>query len=183
MGLVILVALFLPWLMPALDQWTRAAGIAGANVRVRRHFSTHTSCRGCSSAALLSPSARPALCKRRRRRRHLVLVAGLRRPFRSGLCTQHRRRCAHLAADARAHRLRYPRSHPGRRHRLGLGPRASGEAACLTLTAAGVVWALCLATLLPLHHLLTPQASFGHTLVEELWWSAFAVILVPCLSP
>ena len=51
-----------------------------------------------------------------------------------------------------------------------------GEAACLTLTAAGVVWALCLATLLPLHHLLTPQASFGRTLVEELWWSAFAVI-------
>ena len=51
-----------------------------------------------------------------------------------------------------------------------------GEAACLTLTAAGVVWALCLATLLPLHHLLTPQVSFGRTLVDELWWPAFAVI-------
>jgi len=39
-----------------------------------------------------------------------------------------------------------------------------------------VVCALCLATLLPLHHLLTPQVSFGRTLVDELWWSAFAVI-------
>ena len=51
-----------------------------------------------------------------------------------------------------------------------------GEAACLTLTAASVVWALCLATLLPLHHLLIPHASFGRTLAEELWWSAFTVI-------
>ena len=51
-----------------------------------------------------------------------------------------------------------------------------GEAACLTLTAAGVVCALCLATLLPLHHLLTPQVPFGRTVVEQLWWPAFAVI-------
>lgn len=45
MGIVVLVALLLPWLMTVLDQWTRVLGlvgpgIAGANVRVRRKFST-----------------------------------------------------------------------------------------------------------------------------------------------
>ena len=126
MGLVILVALFLPWLMPGIDQWTRAAGIAGANVRVRRHFST--------------PHILP-----------WVLLGGFIVAVGSGLrfgndagaggtlsswqvfvallgpvfAPQHRGRRAYLTAHARAHRLRYPRPHAGRRHSLGLGARAS----------------------------------------------------------
>lgn len=177
MGLVILVALFLPWLMPVLDQWTRAAGIAGANVRVRRSFSTphivpwvlvggfivavgsglrfgnDAGAGGTLSSwqaflALLGPVFAPSIVG-------AVLTSLL----------MHGR----IAADIRGLTL------------AGAAPSAwarvqVGEAACLTLTAAGVVWALCLATLLPLQHLLTPQASFGRTLVEELWWPSFAVI-------
>lgn len=177
MGLVILVALFLPWLMPGIDQWTRAAGIAGANVRVRRHFSTphivpwvlvggfivavgsglrfgnDAGAGGTLSSwqaflALLGPVFAPSIVG-------AVLTSLL----------MHGR----IAADIRGLTL------------AGAAPSAwarvqVGEAACLTLTAAGVVWALCLATLLPLQHLLTPQASFGRTLVEELWWPSFAVI-------
>ncbi|TRX43610.1 FtsX-like permease family protein [Corynebacterium guaraldiae] len=177
MGLVILVALFLPWLMPVLDQWTRAAGVAGANVRVRRSFSTphivpwvlvggfivavgsglrfgnDAGAGGTLSSwqaflALLGPVFAPSIVG-------AVLTSLL----------MHGR----IAADIRGLTL------------AGAAPSAwarvqVGEAACLTLTAAGVVWALCLATLLPLQHLLTPQASFGRTLVEELWWPSFAVI-------
>lgn len=176
-GLVSLVALFLPWLMPALDQWTRAAGVAGANVRVRRSFSTphivpwvlvggfivavgsglrfgnDAGAGGTLSSwqvfvALLGPVFAPSIVG-------AVLTSLL----------MHGR----IAADIRGLTL------------AGAAPSAwarvqVGEAACLTLTAAGVVWALCLATLLPLQHLLTPQASFGRTLVEELWWPSFAVI-------
>lgn len=40
MGMSILIPLLLPWLLPFLDQWTRVLGIAGANVRVRRKFSS-----------------------------------------------------------------------------------------------------------------------------------------------
>ena len=177
MGLVILVALFLPWLMPGIDQWTRAAGIAWANVRVRRHFSTphivpwvllggfivavgsglrfanDAGAGGTLSSwqvfvALLGPVFAPSIVG-------AVLTSLLMR--------------GRIASDIRGLTL------------AGAAPLAwirvqVGEAACLTLTAAGVVWALCLATFLPLHHLLTPQVSFGRTLVEELWWSAFAVI-------
>jgi len=177
MGLVILVALFWPWLMPAIDQWTRAAGIAGANVRVRRNFSTphivpwvlvggfivavgsglrFESAAGAGGTlsswqvfvALLGPVFAPSIVS-------AVLTSLL----------MHGR----IASDIRG--LPLAGATPGAWARIQVG-----EAACLTLTAAGVVWALCLATLLPLHHLLTPQASFGRTLVEELWWSAFAVI-------
>ena len=177
MGLVILVAVFLPGLMPGIDQWTRVAGIAGANVRVRRHFSTphivpwvllggfivavgsglrfanDAGAGGTLSSwqvfvALLGPVFAPSIVG-------AVLTSLLMR--------------GRIAADIRGLTL------------AGAAPSAwarvqVGEAACLTLTAAGVVWALCLATLLPLHHLLTPQVSFGRTLVDELWWSAFAVI-------
>lgn len=177
MGLVILVALFLPWLMPGIDQWTRAVGIAGNNVRVRRSFSTphivpwvlvggfivavgsglrfgnDAGAGGTLSSwqaflALLGPVFAPSIVG-------AVLTSLL----------MHGR----IAADIRGLTL------------AGAAPSAwarvqVGEAACLTLTAAGVVWALCLATLLPLQHLLTPQASFGRTLVEELWWPSFAVI-------
>ena len=177
MGLVILVALFLPWLMPVLDQWTRAAGIAGANVRVRRCFSTPhivpwvlvggfivavgSGLRFASDAgaggtlsswqvfvALLGPVFAPSIVG-------AVLTSLL----------MHGR----IAADIRG--LTLAGATPSARARVQVG-----EAACLTLTAAGVVWALCLATLLPLHHLLTPQAPLGRTLIEELWWPSFAVI-------
>ena len=177
MGLVILVALFLPWLMPGIDQWTRPAGIAGANVRVRRNFSTphivpwvliggfivavgsglrfanDAGAGGTLSSwqvfvALLGPVFAPSIVG-------AVLTSLLMR--------------GRIASDIRGLTLAGATASAWARVQVG-------EAACLTLTAAGVVWALCLATLLPLHHLLTPQASFGHTLVEELWWSAFAVI-------
>lgn len=177
MGLVILVALFLPWLMPALDQWTRAAGIAGANVRVRRHFSTPhivpwvlvggfivavgSGLRLASDAgaggtlsswqvfvALLGPVFAPSIVG-------AVLTSLLMR--------------GRIACDIRG--LTLAGATPAAWARIQVG-----EAACLTLTAAGVVCALCLTTLLPLHHLLTPQVSFGQTLVEQLWWPAFAVI-------
>ena len=177
MGLVILVALFLPWLMPGIDQWTRAAGIAGANVRVRRHFSTphivpwvllggfivavgsglrfgnDAGAGGTLSSwqvfvALLGPVFAPSIVG-------AVLTSLLMR--------------GRIDSDIRG--LTLAGATPSAWARVQVG-----EAACLTLTAAGVVWALCLATLLPLHHLLTPQVSFGRTLVEELWWSAFAVI-------
>lgn len=177
MGLVILVALFLPWLMPAIDQWTRAAGIAGANVRVRRHFSTphivpwvllggfivavgsglrfgnDAGAGGTLSSwqvfvALLGPVFAPSIVG-------AVLTSLLMR--------------GRIDSDIRS--LTLAGATPSAWARVQVG-----EAACLTLTAAGVVWALCLATLLPLHHLLTPQVSFGRTLVDELWWSAFAVI-------
>lgn len=39
MGIVAVIALFLSWILPLVDQWTRTLGIAGANVRVRRQFS------------------------------------------------------------------------------------------------------------------------------------------------
>ena len=177
MGLVILVALFLPWLMPGIDQWTRAAGIAGANVRVRRHFSTphivpwvllggfivavgsglrfgnDAGVGGTLSSwqvfvALLGPVFAPSIVG-------AVLTSLLMR--------------GRIASDIRG--LTLAGATPSAWARVQVG-----EAACLTLTAAGVVWALCLATLLPLHHLLTPQVSFGRTLVDELWWPAFAVI-------
>ncbi len=177
MGLVILVAFFLPWLMPGIDQWTRAAGIAGANVRVRRHFSTphivpwvllggfivavgsglrfgnDAGAGGTLSSwqvfvALLGPVFAPSIVG-------AVLTSLLMRG----------------RIDSDIHGLTLAGATPSAWARVQVG-----EAACLTLTAAGVVWALCLATLLPLHHLLTPQVSFGRTLVEELWWSAFAVI-------
>ena len=177
MGLVILVALFLPWLMPGIDQWTRAAGIAGANVRVRRHFSTphivpwvllggfivavgsglrfgnDAGAGGTLSSwqvfvALLGPVFAPSIVG-------AVLTSLLMR--------------GRIDSDIRG--LTLAGATPSAWARVQVG-----EAACLTLTAAGVVWALCLATLLPLHHLLTPQVSFGRTLVDELWWSAFAVI-------
>ncbi|MDK8692794.1 FtsX-like permease family protein [Corynebacterium sp. MSK158] len=177
MGLVILVALFLPWLMPGIDQWTRAAGIAGDNVRVRRHFSTphivpwvllggfivavgsglrfgnDAGAGGTLSSwqvfvALLGPVFAPSIVG-------AVLTSLLMRG----------------RIDSDIHGLTLAGATPSAWARVQVG-----EAACLTLTAAGVVWALCLATLLPLHHLLTPQVSFGRTLVEELWWSAFAVI-------
>ena len=177
MGLVILVALFLPWLMPGIDQWTRAAGIAGANVRVRRHFSTphivpwvllggfivavgsglrfgnDAGVGGTLSSwqvfvALLGPVFAPSIVG-------AVLTSLLMR--------------GRIASDIRG--LTLAGTTPSAWARVQVG-----EAACLTLTAAGVVWALCLATLLPLHHLLTPQVSFGRTLVDELWWPAFAVI-------
>ena len=177
MGLVILVAFFLPWLMPGIDQWTRAVGIAGANVRVRRHFSTphivpwvllggfivavgsglrfgnDAGAGGTLSSwqaflALLGPVFAPSIVG-------AVLTSLL----------MHGR----IAADIRGLTL------------AGAAPSAwarvqVGEAACLTLTAAGVVWALCLATLLPLHRLLTPQEALGRTILEELWWPSFAVI-------
>ncbi|MDU2587570.1 MAG: FtsX-like permease family protein [Corynebacterium sp.] len=177
MGLVILVALFLPWLMPGIDQWTRAAGIAGANVRVRRNFSTphivpwvliggfivavgsglrfanDAGAGGTLSSwqvfvALLGPVFAPSIVG-------AVLTSLLMRG----------------RIDSDIHGLTLAGATPSAWARVQVG-----EAACLTLTAAGVVWALCLATLLPLHHLLTPQVSFGRTLVDELWWSAFAVI-------
>ena len=177
MGLVILVALVLPWLMPGIDQWTRPAGIAGANVRVRRYFSTphivpwvliggfivavgsglrfanDAGAGGTLSSwqvfvALLGPVFAPSIVG-------AVLTSLL----------MHGR----IAADIRG--LTLAGATPSAWARVQVG-----EAACLTLTAAGVVWALCLATLLPLHHLLTPQASFGRTLIEELWWPSFAVI-------
>lgn len=177
MGLVILVALFLPWLMPGIDQWTRAAGIAGANVRVRRHFSTphivpwvllggfivavgsglrfgnDAGAGGTLSSwqvfvALLGPVFAPSIVG-------AVLTSLLMR--------------GRIDSDIRG--LTLAGATPSAWARVQVG-----EAACLILTAAGVVWALCLATLLPLHHLLTPQVSFGRTLVGELWWSAFAVI-------
>lgn len=177
MGLVILVALFLPWLMPGIDQWTRMAGIAGANVRVRRHFSTphivpwvliggfivavgsglrfgnDAGVGGTLSSwqvfvALLGPVFAPSIVG-------AVLTSLLMR--------------GRIDSDIRG--LTLAGATPSAWARVQVG-----EAACLTLTAAGVVWALCLATLLPLHHLLTPQVSFGRTLVDELWWPAFAVI-------
>ncbi|MCZ9301705.1 FtsX-like permease family protein [Corynebacterium marquesiae] len=177
MGLVILVALLLPWLMPGIDQWTRMAGIAGANVRVRRHFSTphivpwvllggfivavgsglrfgnDAGAGGTLSSwqvfvALLGPVFAPSIVG-------AVLTSLLMRG----------------RIDSDIHGLTLAGATPSAWARVQVG-----EAACLTLTAAGVVWALCLATLLPLHHLLTPQVSFGRTLVDELWWSAFAVI-------
>jgi len=40
LGMSVLIPLLLPWLLPLLDQWTRVLGIAGANVRVRRNFSS-----------------------------------------------------------------------------------------------------------------------------------------------
>jgi len=177
MGLVILVALFLPWLMPGIDQWTCVAGIAGANVRVRRHFSTphivpwvllggfivavgsglrfgnDAGAGGTLSSwqvfvALLGPVFAPSIVG-------AVLTSLLMR--------------GRIDSDIRS--LTLAGATPSAWARVQVG-----EAACLTLTAAGVVWALCLATLLPLHHLLTPQVSFGRTLVDELWWPAFAVI-------
>ena len=177
MGLVILVALFLPWLMPGIDQLTRPAGIAGANVRVRRYFSTphivpwvllggfivavgsglrfanDAGAGGTLSSwqvfvALLGPVFAPSIVG-------AVLTSLL----------MHGR----IAADIRG--LTLAGATPSAWTRVQVG-----EAACLTLTAAGVVWALCLATLLPLHHLLTPQAPLGRTLIEELWWPSFAVI-------
>ena len=177
MGLVILVALVLPWLMPGIDQWTRPAGIAGANVRVRRCFSTPhivpwvlvggfivavgSGLRFASDAgaggtlsswqvfvALLGPVFAPSIVG-------AVLTSLL----------MHGR----IAADIRGLTLAGATPSAWRRVQVG-------EAVCLTLTAAGVVWALCLATLLPLHHLLTPQAPLGRTLIEELWWPSFAVI-------
>ncbi len=38
LGLILLFAFLIPWMLPLLMQWTRPLGIAGANVRVRSNF-------------------------------------------------------------------------------------------------------------------------------------------------
>ena len=181
MGLVILVALMTPWLMPALDQWTRLCGIAGANVRVRRRFSVphivpwvllgglivavgsgvmllkgteslDTLSSGRVFAAFLGPVVAPSIVG-------AVLTSLIMR--------------SRIASDVRGLRL------------AGASPAAwarvqVGEAFCLTVTAAAIVIALSATVVMLLNHLLHPDSpSWMGALWEGLagvWWAPFGLI-------
>ena len=181
MGLVILVALMTPWLMPALDQWTRLCGIAGANVRVRRRFSVPhimpwvllgglivavgsgimmlkdtdslgTLSSGRVFAAFLGPVVAPSIVG-------AVLTSLIMR--------------SRIASDVRGLRL------------AGASPAAwvrvqVGEAFCLTVTAAALVIALSVAVVALLNHLLQTDSHSGMSALWEgfagVWWAPFGLI-------
>lgn len=181
MGLVILVALMTPWLMPALDQWTRLCGIAGANVRVRRRFSVphivpwvllgglivavgsgvmmlkgteslDTLSSGRVFAAFLGPVVAPSIVG-------AVLTSLIMR--------------SRIASDVRGLRL------------AGASPAAwarvqVGEAFCLTVTAAAIVIALSATVVMLLNQLLHPDSHSGMGALWEglagVWWAPFGLI-------
>ena len=181
MGLVILVALMTPWLMPALDQWTRLCGIAGANVRVRRRFSVphivpwvllgglivavgsgvmmlkgteslDTLSSGRVFAAFLGPIVAPSIVG-------AVLTSLIMR--------------SRIASDVRGLRL------------AGASPAAwarvqVGEAFCLTVTAAVLVIALSVVVVAVLNELLSPGSHSGIGALWEglagVWWAPFGLI-------
>ncbi|WP_284853385.1 FtsX-like permease family protein [Corynebacterium sp. MSK072] len=181
MGLVILVALMTPWLMPALDQWTRLCGIAGANVRVRRRFSVphivpwvllgglivavgsgvmmlkgteslDTLSSGRVFAAFLGPVVAPSIVG-------AVLISLIMR--------------SRIASDVRGLRL------------AGASPAAwarvqVGEAFCLTVTAAAIVIALSATVVMLLNQLLHPDSHSGMGALWEglagVWWAPFGLI-------
>ncbi|MDK4279363.1 FtsX-like permease family protein [Corynebacterium accolens] len=182
MGLVILVAFMTPWLMPAVDQWTRLCGIAGANVRVRRRFSVphivpwvlfgglivavgsgirmfkssmgdlDTLSSGQVFAAFLGPVVAPSIVG-------AVLTSLIMR--------------SRIASDVRGLRL------------AGASPAAwvrvqVGEAFCLTVTAAVLVIALSVAVVAVLNELLYPDSYSGMSALREglagVWWEPFGAI-------
>ena len=181
MGLVIRVALMTPWLMPALDQWTRLCGIAGANVRVRRRFSVphivpwvllgglivavgsgvmmlkgteslDTLSSGRVFAAFLGPVVAPSIVG-------AVLTSLIMR--------------SRIASDVRGLRL------------AGASPAAwarvqVGEAFCLTVTAAAIVIALSATVVMLLNQLLHPDSHSGMGALWEglagVWWAPFGLI-------
>lgn len=181
MGLVILVALMTPWLMPALDQWTRLCGIAGANVRVRRRFSVphivpwvllgglivavgsgvmmlkgteslDTLSSGRVFAAFLGPVVAPSIVG-------AVLTSLIMR--------------SRIASDVRGLRL------------AGASPAAwarvqVGEDFCLTVTAAAIVIALSATVVMLLNQLLHPDSHSGMGALWEglagVWWAPFGLI-------
>ena len=181
MGLVILVALMTPWLMPAVDQWTRLCGIAGANVRVRRRFSVphivpwvllgglivavgsgvmmlkgtdslDTLSSGRVFAAFLGPVVAPSIVG-------AVLTSLIMR--------------SRIASDVRGLRL------------AGAAPVAwarvqVGEAFCLTITAAAIVITLSVTVVALLNHLLHPDFYSGMSALWEglagVWWAPFGLI-------
>ncbi|MBK4138524.1 FtsX-like permease family protein [Corynebacterium macginleyi] len=181
MGLVILVALMTPWLMPALDQWTRLCGIAGANVRVRRRFSVphivpwvllgglivavgsgvmmlkgtenlDTLSSGRVFAAFLGPVVAPSIVG-------AVLTSLIMR--------------SRIANDVRGLRL------------AGASPPAwarvqVGEAFCLTVTAAAIVIALSATVVMLLNQLLQADSHSGMGALWEglagVWWAPFGLI-------
>ncbi|MBK4174735.1 ABC transporter permease [Corynebacterium macginleyi] len=181
MGLVILVALMTPWLMPALDQWTRLCGIAGANVRVRRRFSVphivpwvllgglivavgsgvmmfkgteslDTLSSGRVFAAFLCPVVAPS-------------IVGA---VQTSLIMRSR-----IANDVRGLRL------------AGASPAAwarvqVGEAFCLTVTAAAIVIALSATVVMLLNQLLQADSHSGMGALWEglagVWWAPFGLI-------
>ncbi|MBK4146116.1 ABC transporter permease [Corynebacterium macginleyi] len=181
MGLVILVALMTPWLMPALDQWTRLCGIAGANVRVRRRFSVphivpwvllgglivavgsgvmmlkgtenlDTLSSGRVFAAFLGPVVAPSIVA-------AVLTSLIMR--------------SRIANDVRGLRL------------AGASPAAwarvqVGEAFCLTVTAAAIVIALSATVVMLLNQLLQADSHSGMGALWEglagVWWAPFGLI-------
>lgn len=181
MGLVILVALMTPWLMPALDQWTRLCGIAGANVRVRRRFSVPhivpwvllgglivavgsgimmlkdtdslgTLSSGRVFAAFLGPVVAPSIVG-------AVLTSLIMR--------------SRIASDVRGLRL------------AGASPAAwarvqVGEAFCLTITAAAIVITLSATVVALLNHLLHPDSHSGMGALwagfAGVWWVPFGLI-------
>ncbi|MBK4147927.1 FtsX-like permease family protein [Corynebacterium macginleyi] len=181
MGLVILVALMTPWLMPALDQWTRLCGIAGANVRVRRRFSVphivpwvllgglivavgsgvmmfkgteslDTLSSGRVFAAFLGPVVAPS-------------IVGA---VQTSLIMRSR-----IANDVRGLRL------------AGASPAAwarvqVGEAFCLTVTAAAIVIALSATVVMLLNQLLQADSHSGMGALWEglagVWWAPFGLI-------
>lgn len=181
MGLVILVALMTPWLMPALDQWTRLCGIAGANVRVRRRFSVphivpwvllggllvavgsgvmmlkgteslDTLSSGRVFVAFLGPVVAPSIVG-------AVLTSLIMR--------------SRIASDVRGLRL------------AGASPAAwarvqVGEAFCLTVTAAAIVIALSATVVMLLNQLLQTDSHSGMGALWEglagVWWAPFGLI-------
>lgn len=181
MGLVILVALMTPWLMPALDQWTRLCGIAGANVRVRRRFSVphivpwvllgglivavgsgvmmlkgteslDTLSSGRVFAAFLGPVVAPSIVG-------AVLTSLIMR--------------SRIASDVRG--LRLDGASPAAWARVQVG-----EAFCLTVTAAAIVIALSATVVMLLNQLLHPDSHSGMGALWEglagVWWAPFGLI-------
>ncbi|MBK4182880.1 ABC transporter permease [Corynebacterium macginleyi] len=181
MGLVILVALMTPWLIPALDQWTRLCGIAGANVRVRRRFSVphivpwvllgglivavgsgvmmlkgteslDTLSSGRVFAAFLGPVVAPSIVG-------VVLTSLIMR--------------SRIANDVRG--LRLSAASPAAWARVQVG-----EACCLTVTAALIIIALSAKVVMLLNQLLHSDSPSGMSALWEglagVWWAPFGLI-------
>lgn len=181
MGLVILVALMTPWLIPALDHWTRLCGIAGANVRVRRRFSVphivpwvllgglivavgsgvmmlkgteslDTLSSGRVFAAFLGPVVAPSIVG-------VVLTSLIMR--------------SRIANDVRG--LRLSAASPAAWARVQVG-----EACCLTVTAALIIIALSTKVVMLLNQLLHSDSPSGMSALWEglagVWWAPFGLI-------
>jgi hypothetical protein len=169
MGMSVLIPLLLPWLLPLLDQWTRVLGIAGANVRVRRNFSSPhivpwvlfgSLIIGVGSGLRLIKDAEPG-SSMSAWQVFVVVLGPVFAPSIAGAVTTSLIMHARIKSDIRGLRLA---GAPGRSWIL----IQIGEAFALTGTAALVVLVFTVLTVGIVNDHLTGFVSF-----HGIWWTAF----------